>query len=167
MKTSKPCYACETGTVRWTNLRGRTFAYRDEVALVFDEDLEALVCDTCDEIALDAATTKRLDVVLERLRAEQKQAAAAQFVDITLRRDYPTVPRSAWEQALGLSPGYLSRLASGSRLADTALEILLVGFAKRPSLVIDLIETAGHMPKPLMNHLANASHSSAPRLTSA
>ena len=40
MKTAKPCYACETGTVRQTNVRGRAFDYRDEVDLVVDEHVE-------------------------------------------------------------------------------------------------------------------------------
>ena len=153
MKTSKPCYACETGTVRQTNLRGRAFDYRDEVDLIFDEDAELPVCDACGEMPLNAAATKRLNVVLERLRAERKRSAVEQFID-TIGREYPTIPRAAWEQALGLSPGYLSRLASGTRLADTPLEILLAGFAKDPSAVIELIEATGHMPKLLMTHLA-------------
>jgi hypothetical protein len=102
---------------------------------------------------LNAAATKRLNVVLERLRAERKQSVVKRFIEI-VGREYPTVPRAAWEQAFGLSPGYLSRLASGHRLADTPLEILLAGFAKNPSNVLDLIEATGHMPKLLMAHLA-------------
>lgn len=159
MKTSKPCYACETGTVRQTNLRERAFDYRDEVDLIFDEDVELPVCDACGEMSLNAAATKRLNVVLERLRAARKRSAVEAFID-TIGREYPTIPRAAWEQALGLSPGYLSRLASGNRLADTPLEILLAGFAKDPSAVIELIETTGHMPKVLMTHLA---HTKRPR----
>jgi hypothetical protein len=155
MKMSKPCYACETGTVRLAQVHGRAFDYRDEVGLVVDEDIQLPVCDTCGEMPLNAAATKRLNVVLERLRAERKQSAVKRFIE-TVGREYPTVPRAAWEQALGLSPGYLSRLVSGNRLADTPLEILLAGFAKNPGVVIDLIEATGHMPKQLMAHLARA-----------
>jgi hypothetical protein len=142
---NRECAACETGTVKPTNLRGRAFDYRDEFGLVFDADLMAPVCDTCGEMFLKSALTRQLGSTLDRLRLVRKRSAVERFVQAA-DRNYPDVPRAVWEDAFGLSRGYLSRLISGTRVADTALEVLLEGFAREPATVLRLLELAGHVP---------------------
>ncbi len=144
-RSERPCYACGQGTVRSTNLRGRTFEYRDEIALTFDADLEAPVCDRCGELYLTGALTDQFSAVLEQLRLTRKRQAAEHFVHAVETR-FPDVPRALWEDTLGLSRGYLSRLTSGSRVADAALEILLEGFAKEPETALRLCSLSGHVP---------------------
>lgn len=147
---TKPCYSCETGTMRRTNLRGRQFDYRDEFRLVFDEDYEVLACDNpaCGELRLGGERTARMNAVLERLRSTRKRAAAQNFVE-TAEREFPEVPRALWEDAFGLSRGYLSRVVTGKRLPDTPLEIVLEGFAREPRLALRLLKAAGRLPVPL------------------
>lgn len=148
MKTPRKCFSCESGTIRLTPLEGRPFDYRDELALVFDEDVEAPICDRCGELFLRGALTARFEAVLERLRSERKRAIVKEFIDVS-ERDFPDVPRALWEDALGVSHGYLSRLVSGKKLPDTSLTILLAGFAKEPKKALELFSVSGHMPQEL------------------
>ena len=151
-KKTTPCYACDTGTVVETNLRGRKFNYLDELNLVFDEDLVAPVCDTCGELYLGGTVTQPFGDALERLRLSRKQSAAVHFVE-RVEREYPAVPRALWEESLSLSHGYLSRVASGKRVPDTLLEIFLEGFSRDPEAALRLLEAAGHMPDALAEAL--------------
>jgi len=155
MTAGKTCYSCGRGTIQPRNLRGRTFSYRDEVGLVFDTDLTVPACDTCGEVFLNGAQGKEFSSVLERLRLDRKRSAAVRFVQ-TVERQFPNVPRAAWEDAFGLSRGYLSRLTSGARFADTALEILLEAFVQDPRIVIQLVQATGHMSQQLLDHLGHA-----------
>ena len=150
---TKPCYACETGQVRPTNLRGREFNYRDEVGLIFDEDLTAPVCDKCGEIYLRGPASDHFGLVLERRRDMRKRAAVTDFEE-TLTREFRGIPKAAFEDMLGVSHGYLSRLARGSRTPDAALEILLRAFAADPIQTLRVVATARPLPEPIRNALA-------------
>jgi hypothetical protein len=153
----KPCYTCEKGTVRVTNLRGRPFDYRDEIGLIFDADLEAPVCDHCGELYLSGALTQQFSDTLEQLRLARKREVAQHFVR-TVETRYPLVPRSLWEDTLGISHGYLSRLASGARVPETSLAILLEGFAKEPETALRMFSLAGHLPHELSELLGVATN---------
>jgi hypothetical protein len=141
MKT-KRCLACGAGTLKLTNIRGRKFNYRDEIDLMVNEDIEVLVCDSCGDLALYGDFTVKFSEALERARIAQKRAAVQHFVTIAAK-EYPQVSRAAWEDTLGLSRGYLSRLISGTRTPDAPLEILLEGFARDPKSVLNLVQMAG------------------------
>ena len=148
MKTPRKCFSCESGTIRLASLKGRSFDYRDEFALVFDEKVEAPICDSCGELFLRGGLTAQFEAVLERLRAERKRTIVKKFISVS-ERDFPDVPRALWEDALGVSHGYLSRLVSGKKLPDTSLTILLAGFAKEPKRALELFSVSGHMPQEL------------------
>ena len=163
MTMGKPCYTCEKGTVRVTNLRGRAFDYRDEMGLVFDADLEAPVCDQCGELFLSGALTQQFSDALEQLRLARKREVAQHFVRTTETK-YPQVPRALWEDTLGVSHGYLSRLASGARVPDTALAILLEGFAKDPEAALRLFSLAGHLPRALSVMLEETANPKQPQI---
>lgn len=152
-RDAKPCYVCDTGTVRPTNLHGRTFDYRDEVELIFDEDLVAPVCDVCGEIYLKGADSDRFGSVLERLRDERKRSAVVRFEE-TVAREFREVPRAAFEDMLGVSHGYLSRLARGTRTPDAPLEILLQAFAADPVQTLRLVAKARRLPPAILDALA-------------
>jgi hypothetical protein len=115
---------------------------------VFDENVEAPICDRCGELFLRGELTARFEAALERLRTERKRAIVKEFIDVS-ERDFPDVPRALWEDALGVSHGYLSRLVSGKKLPDTSLTILLAGFAKEPQKALEFFSVSGHMPQEL------------------
>lgn len=148
MKTPRNCFSCESGTIRLTSLKGRSFDYRDELALVFDEKLEVPTCDNCGELFLAGVLTVQFETVLERLRSERKRRIVKEFVEVS-EREFPLVPRALWEDAFGVSHGYLSRLLSGKKQPDRSLTILLGSFAKAPRKALDLFQLSGHMPPEL------------------
>lgn len=164
MSKTRLCYACETGTVRLKNVRGRKFDYRDELGLVFNEDLEVPTCDSCGELYMKGELTKRFSSILERVRSAHKQSAVVRFVE-TIEREFPSIPKAVWEDTFGISRGYLSRLASGARTADTALEILLAGFAREPKTALRLVEAAGHLRPQLAPLLGNPRERGGRRVT--
>ena len=144
MKTLHPCYACETGMVSKQNLRGRQFSYRDEPVLEFAEDLEAPICNKCGELYLRGDVAKQFNTTLERLRIERKREAARHFVQAA-QKHFAGIPRRKWEALFGLSPGYISRLESGTRTADGPLAIILEGFARDPGMALQLIAASGRV----------------------
>jgi hypothetical protein len=150
---AKPCYACDTGTLHQTNLKGRAFDYRDEVGLEFDEDLHAPVCDVCGEVYLKGELTQRFSDVLDRLRSARKSASAAHFAE-RAEREFPDVSRTQWEEMLGLSPGYISRVATGARVPQTVLAMFLECFAREPETALRVVSVAGRMTTGLSDALA-------------
>lgn len=71
----RSCYACISGMVRPTNLRGRRFDYRG-VAVTFDEDVVAPVCDSCADIRMRAEIIRQVNTVLERLHEQASRSIA-------------------------------------------------------------------------------------------
>jgi transcriptional regulator with XRE-family HTH domain len=73
----------------------------------------------CGESLLDDDTSKALDAVLEpayrRLRAERLQQ------ELGLALSALKITQGDLERLLGLSPGYVSKLLKGKRVAETAL----------------------------------------------
>lgn len=158
-KTSGPhtktmvCHKCATGTMRPTNLRGRSLSYRDQSALTFDENLTVPVCDRCGDMRLRRSEVAKFSAVLERLRDARKREAVADFVTV-IGAQFGDVPRYAWEDALGLSHGYLSRLESGTRTPDTPLEILMRWVALDSAGALRVLANLGHLPAQLRDRLA-------------
>lgn len=131
--------------MRVTNLRGREFAHLDQPSLVFDEDLKVPVCDTCGDMRLRGAQVTRLSAVLERLRAVRKRQAISGFITV-IREQFGDIQRHEWEGILGLSRGYLSRLESGTRTPDTALEIVMQWVARDRSKALRVLGDLGRLP---------------------
>ncbi len=67
---------------------------------------------------LQSRDTAKLNEALEALRLARKREAVEGFVSVVEQR-YPEVPRAAWEDLFGLARGYLSRLISRKKVADT------------------------------------------------
>jgi hypothetical protein len=145
--TTEPCFACESGTVRPTNLMGTRLRYKDEPDLLVSRDIVVPRCDACEEMPLSAKETRHLSRLLEELRTERKHATLASFVK-TVEKEFPDVPRYEWEEAFGLSKGYLSRLMK-TRVMDTPLEILLSGIAHRPKEGVRLLALTRALPPAL------------------
>jgi hypothetical protein len=140
-----PCAVCEEGTVRPTDLYGQRMPYRDEPSLRFDEHVTVMACDTCGERYLRADEPARIEHVLTRLYADQRRDIARAF-EARVGEVAPGVALSTWEQAFGLSRGYISRLASGRKTADTRLEIILEGMIKAPHETLCMLDRTGRLP---------------------
>jgi hypothetical protein len=114
-----PCYFCGKGTIAPRNLRGSVLPYRDEREIPVEGDVFVPTCDACGESLLDEDTSKALDAVLEpayrRLRAERVQNELSSALS-ALR-----ITQGDLERLLGLSPGYVSKLLKGKRVAETSL----------------------------------------------
>jgi hypothetical protein len=114
-----PCYFCGEGIIAPRNLRGSVLQYRDEREIPVEGDVFVPTCDACGESLLDEETSKALDAVLEpayrRLRSERVQHELSSVLSAL------GITQGDLERLLGLSPGYVSKLIKGKRVAETPL----------------------------------------------
>ena len=114
-----PCYFCGEGTIAPRNLRGSVLQYRDEREIPVEGDVFVPTCDACGESLLDDDTSRALDAVLEpayrRLRGERLRH------ELGLALSALKITQGDLERLLGLSPGYVSKLLKGRRVAETTL----------------------------------------------
>lgn len=114
-----PCCFCGEGTIAPRNLRGAVLPYRDEREIPVEGDVFVPTCDACGESLLDEEASKALDAVLEpayrRLRAERVQHELGSVLAAL------GITQGDLERLLGLSPGYVSKLIKGKRVAETPL----------------------------------------------
>jgi hypothetical protein len=113
-----PCYFCGEGTIAPRNLRGSVLQYRDERAIPVEADVFVPTCHACGESLLDDATSAALDALepaYRRLRAEHLQH------ELGLALSALKITQGDLERLLGLSPGYVSKLLKGKRIAETSL----------------------------------------------
>jgi len=146
------CLSCRERAVTLQNVKGKTFDLRDEDDLVFDEDLKLPVCGNCGEIYVRGAALRRFNGVLERLHAARKREAIESFVAV-IDREFADVPRQSWEDMLGISHGYLSRLQKGTRNLSTPLEVLMRGVAQEPTQALRFIAHSRRLPGALAEYL--------------
>jgi hypothetical protein len=101
---------------------------------------------------LNGSDTHRLSALLEELRKDRKRATVTEFIAFA-ESAFPDVPRYEWEQAFGLSTGYLSRLVT-TRVMDTPLEILLSGITANPREALHLLSITRALPPTLSSKLS-------------
>ena len=113
------CYFCGEGTIAPRNLRGSVLQYRDEREIPVEGDVLVPTCDACGESLMDDEVSAALDAVLEptyrRLRGERLRNELGRALS-ALR-----ITQADLERLLGLSPGYVSKLIKGKRVAETSL----------------------------------------------
>jgi hypothetical protein len=119
VESGVPCYFCGEGTIVPRNLRGSVLQYRDEREIPVEADVFVPTCDACGESLLNDETSKALDAVLEpayrRLRAERLRHELGRALSAL------KITQADLERLLGLSPGYVSKLIKGKRVAETSL----------------------------------------------
>lgn len=150
------CLSCREDGVALTNMKGRTFDLRDEDDLVFDEELLLPACGKCGELYMRGSALRRFSAVLERLHAARKREAIESFVAV-IDREFADVPRQNWEDVLGISHGYLSRLLKGTRNLSTPLEVLMRGVAQEPTQALRFIAHSRRLPDALAQYLRKSS----------
>lgn len=146
------CLSCREQAVTLQNVKGRTFDLRDEDDLVFDEDVKLPLCGNCGELYMRGAALQRFSGVLERLHAAKKREVIESFVEV-IDREFADVPRQSWEDMLGISHGYLSRLLKGTRNLSTPLEVLMRGVAQEPAQALRFIAHSRRLPGALAEYL--------------
>lgn len=113
------CYFCGEGTIAPRNLRGAMLQYRDEREIPVEGDVFVPTCDVCGESLMDDDIARELDAVLEpayrRLRGERVREELSQVLEAL------EITQADLERLLGLSPGYVSKLLKGKRVAETPL----------------------------------------------
>lgn len=146
------CLSCREDAVTRQNIEGRAFDLRDEHDLLFDEALWLPVCGACGELHLRGASLRRFSVVLERLYAVKKREVVESFMSV-IDGEFADVPRQSWEDMLGISHGYLSRLLKGTRNLSTPLEVLMRGVALEPVQALRFISHSRRLPPVLAEYL--------------
>lgn len=147
------CLSCREDAVALQNMKGRKFDLRDEDDLVFDEELYLPACRKCGELYVRGPALRRFSAVLERLHAARKREAIESFVAV-IDREFADVPRQNWEDVLGVSHGYLSRLLKGTRNLSTPLEVLMRGVAQEPTQALRFIAHSRRLPDALAEYLS-------------
>ena len=142
------CLSCRQDTVRVLDLKARSFELRDEYDLRFDESMRAPVCTSCGELFIRGADARRFSDVLERLYDERKRKAVEDFIAV-IDQEFSDVPRHRWEEVLGVSPGYVSRLQKGSRNLSGPLEVLMRGLTRSPLETLRIIGYSRRLPAAL------------------
>lgn len=116
------CVRCGSRSVRPRTGKGRTRPYRVFAALPVPDDCLIPACRRCEAQYLDDETIAALGPVLERVYVAELQRLAALYIRRLPRR---LISQRRLELLLGLSQGYLSRLAAGDGVPSAQLVLLL------------------------------------------
>lgn len=116
------CVRCGSRSVRPRKAAGRTRPYRVFAALAVPDDCLIPACHSCGAQYLDDETIAALGPVLERVYCAELQRIAALMLGRIPRK---LIPRRRLELLLGLSQGYLSRIAAGDGVPSAPLVLLL------------------------------------------
>lgn len=116
------CVRCGSWSVRPRKGGGRTRPYRVFAALAVPDDCMIPACHRCGAQYLDDERIAALGPVLERVYCAELQRIAALMLGRIPRK---LIPRRRLELLLGLSQGYLSRIAAGDGVPSAPLVLLL------------------------------------------
>lgn len=121
MLRERSCGSCGEGTLRPRNVRGMTMGHRDDPAVRVRSDVILLVCDTCDDMALDEAMTDALDDALEASYVAKRRKVQCALINDLRKRGFT---QREIEAFASLSPGYLSKLRSGKITSGSTFRLL-------------------------------------------
>ncbi len=119
---ARRCVGCGSRAVRPRKGTGRTRPYRVFAALPVPDDCLIPSCRRCGAQYLDDETIAELGPVLDRVYCGELQRIAALMLGRIPKR---LISRRRLELLLGLSQGYLSRLAAGDGVPSAPLVLLL------------------------------------------
>jgi hypothetical protein len=111
----RPCGSCGAGVLRPTSLRGRLLEHKDDPAVRVRADLVVPVCDACGDMALNAAHTRALEAALEEAYVAKRTKMQRALINDLKRRG---VTQQQIEQYASVSPGYVSKLRNGGKIAS-------------------------------------------------
>lgn len=124
---------CGQGTFQPRDVIGMSFVYKDETALRAQESLMLPVCTHCDDMRLNGAQTDALDAVLERAYVAKRHQDAKMYIDRLLNAGFT---QTDIEQAIALSPGYVSKVRRGEKVikGSTLRELVMLAAHPRENL---------------------------------
>jgi len=125
---SGKCLRCGAHSVMPRTDEGRAIAYRVFADLAIPDDVPIVACGRCGARYLDEDTQTALEPILSRLYAARLGTIASDAI----RRLKPSISQRRLELMIGLSQGYLSRVAAGQGTPSAALVVLLVLLADEP-----------------------------------
>jgi len=124
------CSCCRGHTVRLRQRPGRTISYRTFPALPLPASLPIHACSRCGAEYPERQDGRELDRVLEKLfQAELRRLAEREIRALTAH-----VSQRNLERLMGLSQGYLCRLAAKAGNPAPPLVLLLALLAKDPEM---------------------------------
>ena len=132
------CVRCGSRSVRPRKGKGRTRPYRVFTALPVPDDCLIPACCRCGAQYLDDETIAALGPVLERVYCAELQRIAALMLGRIPRK---LIPRRRLELLLGLSQGYLSRIAAGDGVPSAPLVLLLGLLADGAPMSIEALKS--------------------------
>ena len=132
-RAPKRCASCGKGVFMNADVKGRTFAYRDELELEIQESLTMQVCNVCGEIRESATDTVALDMALARGYAVRHRAMTVEAVARLTGTGWRQVDI---EQAMGLSTGYLSKALRGDKALSGPTLRHLIHLSRHPRVVL-------------------------------
>lgn len=133
---TRRCLECGKGNLRPQQRAGRTDRYRTVPNLPVPADLEILTCDNCGEEWIDESTAEKIDGALAaEYRAFLREKAPALIASATQHTSQRRI-----ETALGLSPGYLSKVRTGARAPSPVLVATLALVAQDPVRRLEELE---------------------------
>jgi len=123
-QSKKRCAQCGAREVTKVAKAGRTAPYRN-TELSVPASLEIPTCGNCGAEWIDAATARALDDGLEASYQERVRQRLDEALEIVLKA---AGSQTRVERALGVSPGYLSKLKLGKRnpSAEIATSLWLI-----------------------------------------
>jgi hypothetical protein len=107
---AKRCGACGSKDIKESQVKDRTFPYRDYPSVLLTEPAQLLQCQNCGELILSVADIKKLDTLLETSIVNQIN----RFIETIVTRE--NCKQSDVAVHLGVSPEYLSEIKSGRKL---------------------------------------------------
>jgi len=151
---ARECPACQEGTIDMRNIRGLAVPFRDEPAVVIDEDLIVPRCDNCGEILLNEKLAAAYDAVAQQ--SYERQRITQQKEEIEKALSALRVNQSELETLLGVSQGYVSKLMRGEKVTSaTTVRFLHVLSSDPPRAVRSLAEIAS-LDRELLSRLERA-----------
>lgn len=133
--TERPCSACGRGTIVPARGPGRIVGFKQIPGIEIPADFPIPTCTQCGVPSLDKNTLRKMDRALDgayRERLAEELIAALQLLE------EHEISQRELENALGLSPGYLSKLKHRKEVPSAALVAVLMLLAARPSRIKEL-----------------------------
>jgi hypothetical protein len=123
----KRCGQCGSKEIKESDVKGKSFPFRDFPAALVVKSAKFLQCQKCGETILSVSDTKKMDSLLE----ESITLQINHFIDTVMTRE--NCKQSDVAAHIGVSPEYLSEIKSGRKIPKFQTFNFLKTLACEPS----------------------------------
>ena len=106
----KKCGQCGSNEIKESDVKGKSFPFRDYPAVQLMKSTRFAQCRSCGEVLLSLPDAKKLDLLLEKSITLQINS----FIDTVMTRE--KCKQADVSAHIGVSPEYLSEIKSGRKL---------------------------------------------------